>query len=92
MHARSGGDIEVMGLMLGKFTEHTFHVMDVFALPVEGCETRVNAQEVLACMGPAAAAAARADACCRTQAAYNYMFAYQELVKKVGRLEDVLGW
>lgn len=44
MHARSGGRIEVMGLMLGKVDGNTMLVMDVFALPVEGTETRVNAQ------------------------------------------------
>mmetsp|Transcript_20539 Transcript_20539/g.28821 ORF Transcript_20539/g.28821 Transcript_20539/m.28821 type:complete len:335 (-) Transcript_20539:73-1077(-) len=44
MHARSGGTIEVMGLMLGKVDGDTMIVMDSFALPVEGTETRVNAQ------------------------------------------------
>ncbi|KAJ2713275.1 COP9 signalosome catalytic subunit rri1 [Coemansia spiralis] len=44
MHARSGGDIEVMGLMLGKIVGNTMVVLDAFALPVEGSETRVNAQ------------------------------------------------
>ncbi|KAJ2765765.1 COP9 signalosome catalytic subunit rri1 [Coemansia nantahalensis] len=44
MHARSGGDIEVMGLMLGKVVGSTMVVLDAFALPVEGSETRVNAQ------------------------------------------------
>ncbi|KAJ2502434.1 COP9 signalosome catalytic subunit rri1 [Coemansia sp. RSA 1972] len=44
MHARSGGDIEVMGLMLGKVVGNTMIVLDAFALPVEGSETRVNAQ------------------------------------------------
>ena len=44
MHARSGGRIEVMGLMLGKIDGSTMVVMDTFALPVEGTETRVNAQ------------------------------------------------
>lgn len=43
MHARSGGNIEVMGLMKGKVQDETFIVMDSFALPVEGTETRVNA-------------------------------------------------
>jgi len=43
MHARSGGNIEVMGLMQGKVLGDTFIVMDSFALPVEGTETRVNA-------------------------------------------------
>lgn len=43
MHARSGGSIEVMGLMQGKVGRHCFIVIDVFPLPVHGTETRVNA-------------------------------------------------
>ncbi|KKY28540.1 putative cop9 signalosome complex subunit 5 [Phaeomoniella chlamydospora] len=45
MHARSGGNIEVMGLMQGYVTSNTFIVTDAFRLPVEGTETRVNAQD-----------------------------------------------
>ncbi|KAI9655936.1 MAG: COP9 signalosome catalytic subunit rri1 [Alyxoria varia] len=44
MHARSGGELEVMGLMMGYVTDQTFVVTDAFRLPVEGTETRVNAQ------------------------------------------------
>ncbi|KAI9321873.1 JAB1/Mov34/MPN/PAD-1 ubiquitin protease-domain-containing protein [Dichotomocladium elegans] len=44
MHARSGGNIEVMGLMQGKVQGDTMYIMDAFGLPVEGTETRVNAQ------------------------------------------------
>ncbi|KAJ6361177.1 hypothetical protein OIU78_001754 [Salix suchowensis] len=44
VHARSGGTIEVMGLMQGKTDGDSIIVMDAFALPVEGTETRVNAQ------------------------------------------------
>lgn len=46
LHARAGGDLEVMGLMQGKICTktRTFYVLDAFALPVEGTETRVNAQ------------------------------------------------
>ena len=44
MHARSGGNLEVMGLLLGKVDGSTMITMDSFALPVEGTETRVNAQ------------------------------------------------
>ncbi|WFD18894.1 COP9 signalosome catalytic subunit rri1 [Malassezia caprae] len=46
LHARAGGDLEVMGLMQGKVCTktRTFYVLDAFALPVEGTETRVNAQ------------------------------------------------
>jgi COP9 signalosome complex subunit 5 len=45
MHARSGGSLEVMGLMQGKIMDHAFIVTDAFRLPVEGTETRVNAQD-----------------------------------------------
>jgi COP9 signalosome complex subunit 5 len=45
MHARSGGSIEVMGLMQGYIDKNTFVVTDAFRLPVEGTETRVNAQD-----------------------------------------------
>ncbi|KAK7431148.1 COP9 signalosome catalytic subunit rri1 [Neonectria magnoliae] len=45
MHARSGGNLEVMGLMQGYIDDETFVVTDAFRLPVEGTETRVNAQE-----------------------------------------------
>ena len=36
--------LQVMGMLQGKTMGDTFVVMDVFALPVEGTETRVNAQ------------------------------------------------
>ena len=45
MHSRSGGRLEVMGSIQGKVDGQTMIVMDVFALPVEGTETRVNAHE-----------------------------------------------
>ncbi|RGP75790.1 cop9 signalosome complex subunit 5 [Fusarium longipes] len=45
MHARSGGNLEVMGLMQGYTHGDTFIVTDAFRLPVEGTETRVNAQD-----------------------------------------------
>lgn len=44
-HARSGGSIEVMGLMQGYVSGGTVVVTDAFRLPVEGTETRVNAQD-----------------------------------------------
>lgn len=44
-HARSGGNIEVMGMLVGKVKGECMIVMDVFPLPVEGTETRVNAHE-----------------------------------------------
>ncbi len=45
MHARSGGNLEVMGLMQGYVDGTALVVTDAFRLPVEGTETRVNAQE-----------------------------------------------
>jgi COP9 signalosome complex subunit 5 len=44
VHAHVGGTIEVMGLMQGKCEGDAIIVMDAFTLPVEGTETRVNAQ------------------------------------------------
>jgi len=70
MHARSGGTLEIMGLLLGKVDANTMIAMDSFALPVEGTETRVNAQAQ----------------------AYEYMAAYTESAKVVGRPENVIGW
>ena len=45
MHARSGGSIEVMGLMQGKIAGDAFIISDAFRLPVEGTETRVSAAD-----------------------------------------------
>jgi len=70
MHARSGATLEVMGLLLGKVDGNSMIVMDSFALPVEGTETRVNAQAQ----------------------AYEYMTAYIEAAKQVGRMENAIGW
>ena len=42
-HARSGGIYEIMGLMQGKVVGDSLVIMDAFALPVQGTETRVNA-------------------------------------------------
>lgn len=44
MHAKSGGNLEIMGMLQGKVAGDTFIITDVYALPVEGTETRVNAQ------------------------------------------------
>lgn len=43
-HARSGGNLEIMGLMTGYISGTSVIVTDAFRLPVEGTETRVNAQ------------------------------------------------
>ena len=44
MHARAGGPLEVMGIMQGYVDGTALVVTDAFRLPVEGTETRVNAQ------------------------------------------------
>lgn len=44
LHARSGGSIEIMGMLTGKIIKNAIVVMDAYGLPVEGTETRVNAQ------------------------------------------------
>ena len=43
-HAQTGGSIEIMGMLVGKILGHSIIVMDTYRLPVEGTETRVNAQ------------------------------------------------
>lgn len=43
MHATKGQPLEVMGLLQGKIDGDSFVILDSFALPVEGTETRVNA-------------------------------------------------
>ncbi|KAH9962171.1 JAB1/Mov34/MPN/PAD-1 ubiquitin protease-domain-containing protein [Russula dissimulans] len=43
IHARSGVPWEIMGLMQGKVVGNSIVIMDSFALPVQGTETRVNA-------------------------------------------------
>jgi COP9 signalosome complex subunit 5 len=43
IHARSGVPHEIMGLLQGKVQGNAIVIMDSFALPVQGTETRVNA-------------------------------------------------
>ena len=72
IHTRAGGIYEVMGTMTGKVDveSRTIYIMDAFALPVQGTETRVNAGDE----------------------AYEFMVEWQESSKKVGRLENAIGW
>ena len=44
IHARSGEALEIMGLMVGYVSGTSIIVTDALRLPVEGTETRVNAQ------------------------------------------------
>lgn len=43
IHARSGVPYEIMGIVQGKVVGTSLVIMDSFALPVQGTETRVNA-------------------------------------------------
>ncbi|KAG8850790.1 COP9 signalosome catalytic subunit rri1 [Serendipita sp. 411] len=70
IHARSGVPHEIMGLMQGKVVGSSLVIMDSFALPVQGTETRVNA----------------------ANEANEYMVEYLESSKRVGRLENAIGW
>ncbi|KAH0445958.1 hypothetical protein IEQ34_025209 [Dendrobium chrysotoxum] len=72
IHTRAGGIYEVMGTMTGKVDvqTRTIYIMDAFALPVQGTETRVNAGDE----------------------AYEFMVEWQESSKRVGRLENAIGW
>ncbi len=45
MHARSGGTLEVMGMLLGKIDGENIIVMDSFALPVEGTGKILNEEK-----------------------------------------------
>eukprot|EP00009_Paramoeba_aestuarina_P008949 CAMPEP_0201508422 /NCGR_PEP_ID=MMETSP0161_2-20130828/1801_1 /ASSEMBLY_ACC=CAM_ASM_000251 /TAXON_ID=180227 /ORGANISM="Neoparamoeba aestuarina, Strain SoJaBio B1-5/56/2" /LENGTH=281 /DNA_ID=CAMNT_0047903087 /DNA_START=128 /DNA_END=970 /DNA_ORIENTATION=- len=42
MHARAGGSLEVMGMLQGRIDGDSFIVMDAFAIPAQGIETRVD--------------------------------------------------
>lgn len=44
VHSLRGGNMEVMGMLIGTTINDQFVVFDSFELPVEGTETRVNAQ------------------------------------------------
>ncbi|CCH58918.1 hypothetical protein TBLA_0B00750 [Henningerozyma blattae CBS 6284] len=43
-HTLRGGNVEVMGMLIGTTDYTEFIIYDSYALPVEGTETRVNAQ------------------------------------------------
>lgn len=76
MHARSGGELEVMGLMQGYVDDSTLVVTDAFRLPVEGTETRVNAQ-------------AEAD---EYSVEYSRLCREEPGGEGGGRQENVIGW
>ena len=87
MHAKSGekinpdtgGDIEIMGSLQGRVFDREMIIMDAFALPVEGTETRGEECEV--------------DFLVSAQnEGYEYMSQYVTQSEQVGRAENVIGW
>ena len=91
IHARSGVPWEIMGLMQGKVVGHSIVIMDSFALPVQGTETRVNAQNeaneyMVQYMQESEKVCDRISY--RGDDKLNYSF----LFLQVGRLENAIGW
>jgi COP9 signalosome complex subunit 5 len=98
MHARSGGNIEVMGIMQGKIAGDTMIIMDSFELPVEGTETRVNAQaDAFEYMVEYATRSAEVCPRPRLVARVSCLSSRHRRPdanshRQVGRLENAIGW
>lgn len=92
IHARSGVPHEIMGLMQGKAIGNTIIIMDSFALPVQGTETRVNAQnEANEYMVEYIQESEK------VRFRYSYHVSPQrynnvQISSQAGRLENVIGW
>lgn len=89
MHARSGGNLEVMGMLLGKIDGENMIVMDSFALPVEGTGAFDLWWNISIVLLHFPRLETRVNA---QQEAYEYMSSYTILVKDVNRPENVIGW
>ena len=87
MHARSGGTLEVMGMLLGKIDGENMIVMDSFALPVEG--TGMYSLSSTYSIIQTNHLETRVNA---HQEAYEYMSSYTISAKEVNRPENVIGW
>lgn len=88
IHARSGVPYEIMGLMQGKIMGSSIVILDSFALPVQGTETRVSAadeaNEYLV---------QYLDLGGKVSSVFILPFHLIDLtVLKVGRHENVVGW
>jgi len=87
IHARSGVPYEIMGLMQGKVMGDTLVIMDSFALPVQGTETRVNAaNEANEYMVQYLTESERVGLL-TIGTLLQYLIHYQ-----VGRVENAIGW
>ena len=88
MHARSGGTLEVMGMLLGKIDGENMIVMDSFALPVEGTGKILHLIKFIRLL-KLIFLETRVNA---QQEAYEYMSSYTLSAKEVNRPENVIGW
>jgi COP9 signalosome complex subunit 5 len=77
IHARSGGTVEVMGMLLGKIDGQTMIIMDSFTLPITRTGELINILETRVI-------AQRED--------YEYMHLYTLLAKEINLLENIIGW
>jgi COP9 signalosome complex subunit 5 len=90
MHARSGGTLEVMGMLLGKIDGENMIVMDSFALPVEGTGKIFSYKNIYSKIKiDYHLIETRVNA---QQEAYEYMSSYTLSAKEVNRPENVIGW
>jgi len=77
IHARSGGTVEVMGMLLGKIDGQTMIIMDSFALPIARTGELINIRETRII-------AQRED--------YEYIHLYTLLAKEINLPENIIGW
>ncbi len=77
IHARSGGIVEVMGMLLGKIDGRTMIIMDSFALPIARTGELINILETRVI-------AQRED--------YEYIHLYTLLAKEINLPENIIGW
>ena len=96
MHAKSGGNLEIMGMLQGKVVDNAFIVIDAFALPVEGTETRVNAQaeayEYIVDFAETNKVSFHSIATSASTCASYAEIVVHTCMQRAGRLENMVGW
>lgn len=94
IHTRAGGIYEVMGSMVGKVDveTRTIYIMDAFALPVQGTETRVNAgDEAYEFMVQWQESSQKVSGHSYQKQGKNERLK-QMILEQIGRLENTIGW
>jgi COP9 signalosome complex subunit 5 len=93
--------MQVMGMLQGKVINNMFIIVDTFALPVEGTETRVNAAEgayEFLTTYPETAKVSSDKVPCGTEGCLGCLLRTQLhhrrafVVQAVGRYENIVGW